>query len=54
MGEKSEEGSDKEEVILFGENLPVETSHNSIELSSDEDSTGGEEDATGTLDFTLL
>lgn len=53
MEEKSEEGSDKEEVILIGENLPAETSHHSIELSSDEDSTGGEEEDTGNLYLTL-
>lgn len=40
---KKEKSSGKEDVILIGENLPQEP-QNSIELPSDEDSTGGEDD----------
>lgn len=43
--EDGEDAKESEDVILFGENLPGEP-HNSIELSSsDEDSTGGEDEA---------
>lgn len=46
---KSSSGGEveKEDVILIGENLPGEELHDSIELSSDEDSTGGEDNETG-------
>lgn len=40
---KKEKSGGKDDIILFGENLPQEP-HNSIEFSSDEDSTGGEDE----------